>query len=430
MGFIDTIMVSRGLGPEALAAVALGNAVFFASMIFGMGVMNAVSPMVSQAFGAGDLPQVGRAFRQGLWLAVAIGLPIFLLVRSMPAVLIVMGQDPDTVELTRGYIKTISWGVFPFLLFIGTRSFVEAVSRPRPATVIALFGVALNIVANYILMFGKLGAPAMGIAGTGLASTIVFWSNFLILLFFCLADARLRSLADLQHLRRPDWRYLGRLARLGAPIGISQGVEAGLFMLTALIMGLISTTALAAHQIAIQFAAFTFMVPLGVGLAASVRVGQAAGRGDHLGARKAGYAGILLAVGFMTVTALIMWLYPRAIIGIFLDVELAANAEVAGIAISLLGIAAAFQIVDGVQVSAMGALRGLKDTFVPMVISVLSYWVLGLGVGYVLAFRVGMGPRGLWWGLVTGLGSAALLLTTRFQRISSRSKVNASDEAS
>ena len=420
MGFIDTIMVSRGLGPDPLAAVALGNAVFFACMVFGMGVMNAVSPMVSQAFGGGDHSQVGRAFRQGLWLALVIGVPIFSGIRVMPEVLIAMGQDVATVEMTRGYVNAITWGVFPFLWFIATRCFVEGVSRPRPATVIALAGVGLNVVANYVLMFGKLGLPALGITGTGVASAVVFWFNFLVLLAYCQSDGTLRRLADLVHIKKPDFRYLWKLARLGAPIGVSQGVEAGLFMLTALIMGLISTTALAAHQMAIQFAAFTFMVPLGVGMAASVRVGQAAGRGDGSAARRAGHAGVLLAVGFMTCTALFIWLFPETIVGIFLDVAVAENAEVVSIAVSLLGIAAVFQIVDGIQVSAMGALRGLKDTFYPMIISVVSYWVLGLGVGYLLAFTLELGPEGLWWGLVTGLGSAALMLTVRFERVSRR----------
>jgi MATE family multidrug resistance protein len=418
MGFIDTIMVSRGLGPGPLAAVALGNAVFFASMVFGMGIMNAVTPMASQAYGANDSMGVGRAFRQGLWLGLLIGIPIFLVIRAAPDLLLLMGQDPDTVVLARGYIRAISWGVFPFLWFIATRCFIESVSRPRPATVIALLGVGINVVANYVLMFGKAGFPALGIRGTGVASAVVFWCNFLILLAFCLSDTRLRSLASLAHIRRPDFRYLRSLARLGVPIGVSQGVEAGLFMLTAMIMGLISTTALAAHQMAIQFAAFTFMVPLGVGLAASVRVGQAVGRGDLSGARRAGHAGMLLAVSFMSCTALLIWLFPRLIISIFLDVSLAKHAEVTSVAVSLLGIAAVFQIVDGVQVSAMGALRGLKDTFVPMMISVLSYWGLGLGVGYYLAFPAGWGPEGLWWGLVTGLGSAAILLTWRFQLVS------------
>jgi len=420
MGFIDTIMVSRGFGPDALASVALGSAAFFACLIFGMGVMNAVSPMVSQAFGANDLPGVGRAYRQGLWLGLLIGLPLFAIIRLSPAVLLWMGQDADTVAGTTGYVRALSWGVFPFLWFIGTRCFVEGVSRPRPATAIALFGVLLNVGANYALMFGKLGFPALGIVGTGWASAIVFWSNFLILLLFCLVDTRLRALVDLVHIRRPDLGYLRELFRLGAPIGVTQGVEAGLFMLTLMLMGLISTAAIAAHHMAIQFAAFTFMVPLGIGLATAVRVGQAVGRGDHDGGRRAGFAGILLAGTFMAMTAVFIWLFPHEIVSIFIDVDAAEHADVVRLTVLLLGIAAVFQIVDGVQVSAAGALRGMKDTFVPMLISLVSYWALGLGIGYVLAFRLDLGPAGLWWGLVAGLGSAALLLTVRFHRVSRR----------
>lgn len=420
MGFVDTIMVSRGLGPDALAAVALGNAVFFAFMVFGMGVMNAVSPMVSQSYGARDYPEVGRAYRQGLWLGLVVGLPLFVLIRLAPGFLLWIGQDPPTVMLARGYIRAISWGVFPFLWFIATRCFVEGVSRPRPATVIALLGVVLNVSLNYGLMFGKLGFPELGLVGTGVASAVTFWANLVALVLFCLYDVRLRGLMDLLRIRRPDFGYMRVLGKLGAPIGVSQGVEAGLFMITLLLMGFISTTALAAHQMAIQFAAFTFMVPLGVGLATAVRVGQAAGRNDGVGARRAGFAGILIAAAFMSMTAIVIWLFPHAIVGIFLNVGRAENAEVVGIAVALLGIAAVFQIVDGVQVSAMGALRGLKDTFIPMLISIMSYWVVGLGLGYVLAFRLGLGPTGLWWGLVAGLGSAAVALTIRFRRVSAR----------
>lgn len=420
MGVVDTLMVSRGLGSGALAAVALGNAVFFACMVFGMGVMNAVSPMVSQAYGAQNHPEVGRAYRQGLWLGLFIGLPLFVAIRLAPSFLLWIGQDPPTVELAGGYIHAISWGVFPFLWFIGTRCFVEGVSRPRPATVIALIGIPVNVILNYGFMFGHFGLPELGLVGTGVASAIAYWVNFTALVLFCLNDARLRGLADFLHIRKPDFTYMRALAKLGAPIGVSQGVEASLFMVTLLLMGYISTQALAAHQIAIQVAAFAFMVPVGIGVATAVRVGQAVGRRDGPGVPRAGFAGILIAVVFMSMSAIFLWLFPDSIVRLFMNPELAENREVAGIAIVLLGIAAVFQIVDGAQVAAIGALRGVKDTFVPMLICIVTYWGAGLGLGYVLAFKVGLGSTGLWWGLVSGLGTAAVSLTVRFVRVSKR----------
>ncbi len=412
-GFVDTLMVGR-LGPDQLAGVALGNTLFFMHMILGMGIVTSVSPMVSQAFGRGDAAEIGRSVRQGLWLAVGLSLAMVVSVRSIWPLMLWMGQEPDTVALAQAYVNAMSWGMPGFLIFIALRGFVEALSKPLIATAIALVGVLLNVIANYAFMYGKLGFPEMGLVGTGWASALVFSFNCLCLLAVTIFNKELAAYAGYRNFHRPDTAFLYRLFKLGLPIGVSQGVEIALFMATALMMGLLGKTALAAHQIAIQCAALTFMVPLGIGIATSVRVGVATGQADKAGARLAGLVGIGLSTVFMAVTAIFFWLFPTQIVSLFLDLNAAANAPVVEIATVLMGFAAVFQLFDGIQVSAIGALRGLKDTMVPMGIAIVSYLVIGLSAGYVLGFRFGLGPEGLWSGLVLGLLVASILLLWRF----------------
>jgi MATE family multidrug resistance protein len=417
MGFVDTVMVGR-LGAEDLAGVALGSSVFFTLLMVCMGVVLAVGPMVAQAHGAEDVEPMGRSVRQGLWLGLAMAIPAVALLWNIAPVLRLLGQEEATIARTQAYLRAIAWGFLPFLWFVVLRSFVEGVSRPRPVTLIAFVGVGLNVAANYVLMYGKLGFPALGLVGTGWASTLVYWTMFGLLWLYVQGKRAFQPYHLFARLGKPDWHYFRELFRIGWPIGASLGIESGLFMITVMMMGWISTTALAAHQVAIQCAAFTFMVPLGVGLATAVRVGQAAGRGDAAGVRRAGGVGIGLAALVMLGAALAFWTVPRAIVSLYLDLGDSANDLVVTTAVSLLGVAAVFQVFDGVQVAASGALRGLKDTRVPMLIGLFSYWGVGLAGGYVLGFTLGLGPTGLWWGLVLGLGTAAALLGRRFHRLS------------
>lgn len=418
MGLTDTIMVGR-LGEEALAGVALGNTVFFFLAVTSMGVVMAVGPMVSQAYGAGSREPIERSVRQGFWLGAALAVPAFVILWNIAPILRTAGQPAATVADAQAYIRAIVWGFLPFLWFMGLRSFVEGISRPLPATVIAFLGVGLNIGANYVLMFGKLGLPALGLVGTGWASTIVFWFLLLALAFYVRHERTLRTYRIFSTLGRPDLHYFRELFRIGWPIGVSLGIESGLFMLTALMIGLFGTTALAAHQVALQCAAFTFMVPLGIGMAASVRVGHAAGRMDPDGARLAGSVGISLSAVFMACAAVAFWTLPRTIIGLFLDLGDEANRQVVRLAVALLSVAAVFQVFDGIQVSTAGALRGLKDTRRPMLIGFVSYWLIGLTSAWLLGFVLELGAVGLWWGLVLGLAAAAVLLTHRFRRMTS-----------
>ena len=419
-GFIDVVMVGQ-LGSGALAGVALGNATYFLFLLICIGVLMAVGPMVSQAYGAGEIDPIGRSVRQGLWLGCALSIPVFVVFWNAAPIWRLMHQDPATVVLAQQYLRAVAWGFLPFVWFIALRSFVEAVSRPWPVTFIILVGVGLNILANSALMFGRFGFPALGLVGTAWATTIVNWFMFVVVVVYVQARPFFRGFRLFARLGKPDLQYFRELLRVGAPIGGSYGIEVALFAATAFLVGTLGPTPLAAHQVAIQCASVTFMVPLGIGIATSVRVGQAIGRGDPTAAKWAGYLGMSLSALFMLATATLFWVAPRPIVGLYLDLGDAANTETAGVAVGLLGIAAVFQIFDGLQVSAAGALRGLKDTRVPMVLCFISYWILGLPVSAFLGFRAGWGAQGFWWGFVLGLASAAFMLGLRFVLLARRS---------
>ncbi len=420
MGFVDTVMVGR-LGINELAGVALGNTIFFVLVIVSLGVVLAVSPMVSQAYGAKDKTSIERSVREGLRMGIALTIVPFILLWNIGPLLLYMGQVPETVALTSSYLRAIVWGFLPLLWFGAIRSLIEGVSRPLPVTLITFLGLLLNILANYVLMFGKWGFPALGLEGTGWASTIVYWIMFVSIAVYSRWSEEFREYRIFSRLGKIDVASFKEIFRVGWPIGVSHGVEAGLFSITALTMGLLGTVSLAAHQVAIQCAAYTFMVPMGIGIAASVRVGQATGKKDNVGAQRAGYVAMVLATVFMCCTAILFLVVPRSIIGLYIDTSLPSNTDVVELAVVLLGVAAVFQVFDGIQVAASGALRGLKDTRVPMIIGFVAYWVIGLSVGMSMAFWLEKGAVGLWWGLVLGLAAAAVMLTIRFKRFTKKS---------
>jgi MATE family multidrug resistance protein len=410
MAFVDTVMVAR-LGSDELAGIALGATTYMLLTIFLQGVVFAVGPLVSQAFGGGRLGDAGRAGRQGLWLALFLSVPAVPVLLNARSLLLAIGQEPGSAQLAASYLSAAVWGFLPSLLLVSLRAFLEGIGDTRPIVALMALGLVANIALDEILMFGRLGLPALGVAGTGYATSAVH--VLMLLLAAAYVASRHRAFELFGTPRGPDRRLLGELFRLGAPIGLTVGFEAGLFGATALLMGLVGKVELAAHQIAIQSATMTFMIAVGLAVAASVRVGQAVGRGDGLGARRAGSVGVGLSVVAMCFTACLFWLAPGAVIGVFIDPAAPANAEVVRLATLFLGIAATFQIFDGIQVSAAGALRGYKDTAVPMIISLVSYWMIGIGSGTTLAFVLGWGGRGLWTGLVLGLATAATLLLAR-----------------
>ena len=414
MSFIDVVMVGR-LGTEALAAAVLGSTVFFTLALVCVGVILSVTPTVSQAVGAGDEATVGRAARQGLWLATFLGVPFVVALGHAEPALLATGQDPEVSALAADYLRAIRWGFVPNLWFTALRGLCEGLSRPRPILAVTLLGVGVNVVGNTALMFGRWGFPALGLEGTGWSSAVVMLAMFVALGLYVRLSPALRRYRVFAGLRRPDVGMLGALFALGWPIGVGFGLEAGLFTAATLVMGQFGQTALAAHQVALNAASVAFMVPLGIGMAGGVRVGQAAGAGDVRGAARAGWTAVGLGGAFMALSALLFWLRPGAVVWLYAGRD--PDPAVADLAVALLGVAAVFQLVDGVQAAAAGALRGLKDTRVPMWIGAVSYWGLGLSLGAGLGLYGGAGPRGLWWGLTLGLAAAAVLLTARFWRL-------------
>ncbi|MCE2504831.1 MAG: MATE family efflux transporter [Chlorobi bacterium] len=418
MGFIDTFMVAK-LGPEALGAVGVGNAVYFFYVVFSFGTLAAVSPMVAQAYGAGDDKEIGRSVAQGLWLVLGLTLVGIGIIWNTESILLVAGQEKEVAALAGDYTYAMSWGLIANLWFSLFRGFCDAVSRTRVAMVISFAAVVFNIVADYALIYGELGMPALGAVGAGHATTIVRWLMLGLMLLYIFGTREFRRYRFLYRARIPRPRYMKKMLKLGLPIGATHSMGHGAFGVISLLMGTISTIALAAHQVSIMLVALAFMVPLGTSVAITTRVGQGIGRGDPRGAALAGWVGIGLGTLFMCTTASIFVLIPEKLATIFTD-----DPPVVAYATGLLVLAGAFQISDSVQVLAIGALRGMKDTARPMITNLISYWLIGLPSGWFLAFEAGLEGQGLWWGIVIGLSVAATLHTLRFRKlVSNESKV-------
>jgi multidrug resistance protein, MATE family len=411
--FVDTVMMGI-LGSQTIAAGALGALMFHVLTIVGSAILSAVSPLVAEAYGGGQGDRVGLVVRQGWWMAILLAVPMSLLLWYGEGVLRLMGQEAETAALAGTYLRAIVWGYFPALGFAVLRNFVSALSRPRPVIVVMVGGTLTNVAINYVLIFGKFGLPALGLTGIGLASTLSLWGMFIALGLYSLQQRSIRSYGAFSNLHQLDRGVFLELLNVGLPIGVLAAVETGLFAVVTLLIGQLGTTMLAAHQIALQTASMTFTIPLGISLATTVRVGQLMGQNHPMGARLAGFVGIGISAFFMFCMGLLFWAFPTQIVSLYVDVTDPANATVVNLAKALLGVAAMFQIVDGIQISAAGALRGIKDTRIPMLIGILTYWGLGLTSGYLLGLRFGFGGVGLWWGLAIGLLVAACVLTWRF----------------
>lgn len=412
-GFVDTVMMGL-LGSETLAAGGLGAIIFFTLMLICTGMVSAVGAIAATAHGAGELHRISHLTIQGLWLTVFLSVPIGFLMWNLTPLLLRFGQDPTAVELAQTYLRALILGFPAAVGFAVLRNIFSALNYTRPVMAIVASCVPLNIGGNYIFMFGKFGFPALGLAGIGWASTLSFWVMFIAATGFLALSRRLKP----YQIFRTSYQFYAPefwgIVKIGWPIAGLFAIETGLFAVTTFLMGTLGTVTLAAHNIALQTANITFMVPVGLSLATTVRVGQAMGRKDMISARLAGYVGIAMGVSFMSLMGLFLWTNPDKIVALYLDIQNSDNQPVLELAMSLLGMAAMFQIFDGMQIIAAGALRGVKDTRVPMLIGFLGYWCIGLCSGYILGLKLGFGGIGLWLGLVLGLAFSGLLLTCRF----------------
>lgn len=411
----DVVMLGW-LGSQALAAGALGTNLYFAFLIFGIGLMTAVSPMVAREIGArrSSVRDVRRTVRQGLWSAVAISLPVWAILWNAEAILVALGQEPALAERAGRYMRSLQWAFLPFLGYIVLRSFIAALERPMWGLWAGLAGTAVNALLAWGLIFGKLGLPRLELIGAGIATTISCTVMFGVLAIVVVTDRKFRRYHLFGRFWRADWPRFRSLWRLGLPIAATLVFEVSIFNAAVFLMGLISSTSVAAHSIAIQIASIAFMVPLGFGQAVTVRVGLAYGAQDREAIARAGWTAYVMGVGFMALTAALMILAPRLLIGAFLDRSDPANQEVIELAVVFLAFAALFQLADGAQAVGSGMLRGLQDTRVPMLIAALGYWGVGLPLGVVLGFPFGLAGAGIWIGLASGLGVVAVLMTVRW----------------
>ncbi|RKK06066.1 MATE family efflux transporter [Pseudoroseomonas wenyumeiae] len=411
----DTLFLGR-LGEIPLAAATLGGNLYFIAMSLPFGLAFAASAMMAQEKGRvrHHVREMRRTFRQAMWLGLLSFPPIALLLWHSAAILQATGQDPELAEAAQTFVRAMMWGLVPFYGFLLLRGFLSALERPNAALWVSMVAICVNVVLDYALVAGGFGIPSLGVLGAGVASATSNLFMFLGLAGVMALDRRVSRFQLLGRFWRTDFRRMVDIVRIGLPIAGTMLLEIGVFSGTALVMGWFGPSAVAAHAVALQVASSCFMVPMGIGQAATARVGLAAGAEDRPGIRRAGWTAIGLAAGFMASTALVLLLVPGFLAALFLPPDLV---ETRRLAATLLMVAGLFQLADGVQVAAAGELRGLKDTRLPLLYAALGYWVLGLPVGMLLGFTAGLGPLGIWFGLAAGLAAVALMMTLRWRRL-------------
>ncbi|HET6534807.1 MAG TPA: MATE family efflux transporter [Sphingomicrobium sp.] len=410
----DVLLMGR-LGATQLAAATLALNLTFTINVFLLGLVTAASPMMATALGrrSNAVRDVRRTFRAGLWLLIFALPPYWLLLWHVGALMRAFGETPELAEQGQTFLRAYMWCAAPWLLFQLLRNFVAALERPRVILWLSLSGIGLNALLSWSLMFGHFGLPALGLVGGGVGSTLTWLIICAALVVICVREQRFRRFHLFGRWWRFDWERTRVMTRLGWPIGVTLALEMGVFALAAFFMGWIGAPAVAAHAVALQLAALTFMVPLGLGQAATVRVGLALGRGDRNGVTRAGWTAWVMGVGFMGSMALVMWSIPRPLVTLFLA-DVPENALVIGLAVSFVRVAAAFQLVDGAQVIGAGMLRGLHDTRWPLIFALVGYWGVGLGIGSWLAFAADWKGVGIWIGLASGLAVVAVMMLSRW----------------
>lgn len=420
-GFADTIMMGR-MGADVLAGGGLASIIYLSIMVTTSSMVMGVSPLIAQAFGAGQQTRIQQIARQGLWLSILVTIPMMIVTGQIDRWMIHTGQTETTIRFANTYLDIMLWGLFPAVGFAALRATVSALSQARPIMVIVITGTAFNIVWNYILGFGKFGFPEMGLAGLALASVLALWGMFLALAVYVLVHPKLRNYQVFQKLHQFRPKILRELVWVGVPIGIFAGLETGFFLVIMLWMGTLGTATLAAHQIVFQTLTVIFMVPLGISFATTVRVGQWLGRKDLLGIQQAAGVSLSVTTVLMLGMSIVFLLFPKQIIGIYLDVQNPNNTEIVSLAVPLLMIAAIAQVLDGLQKAVYGCLQGLQDTRIPMLLNVLGFWGVGLSTGYLLSFHLGLGSQGLWIGQSIAIAVVAGLFTGRFLILIARRK--------
>lgn len=414
MGFTDTVMAGQ-LGARDLAAVAVGHAFYVFFYFAGLGLLMAMSPLVAHAYGAGHNERIGALARQALWLSQMLAFGLILPMLYVDSILTAIGIAPDIIAKASGFVRAICCGFPAIMAFLALRFTSEGIGWTRPIMYTAIAGLVANVVGCYVFMYGKLGFPALGAVGTGVSNAVVMWIMFLMMLVYVRRRRVYRPLGIFARFEPPHGATLREIVGLGVPIAGSVMSEGGLFVAAALLMGTLGAAVVAAHQIAINYAALMFMVPLSLHSATTIHVGHALGRRQPAAGRFAGFVGIALCGAFMTVSALVIVFFGDEIAALYTQ-----DPAVRPLAAGLLLMAAIFQISDGVQVGSAGALRGFKDAHVPMLLNLLAYWGIGFPLAYGLGIVQGRGPVYVWVGLIAGLTACALLLSVRYAWISGR----------
>jgi MATE family multidrug resistance protein len=414
MSLVNTLMAGH-YSSAALAAVAVGSSYYVVFMMLGTGMLMSLSPLVAHAYGAGDLGRVGDYARHGAW--IALGLTALLLggLGAARVVLVAIGTAADVVPGAVGYVRAIAWGIPALLGFQALRFVSDGLGRTRPMMVISVAGLVVNVLGNWLLVYGHLGAPALGPAGCGAATALAQWLMFAALLQHVRHHRAYRPYRIFTGLGRPALARIAEILRLGLPMSGSMVAESALFSVAGLMLGTLGATVVAAHQIALNYASFTFMMPWALHSATTIHVGHTLGRGERAAARIAGFAGIGLCTLLMLASALLLTVARVAVAGLY-----SGDPAVVGLAAELLLMVAVFQVSDGLQVGAMGALRGFKDARAPLAITIGAYWLVGFPVAWVFGLVRGGGPVAVWSGLTAGLAVAALALNLRYAALSRR----------
>jgi len=414
INFVDTLMAGR-VNALALAAVAIGGAVWSAALLFTIGVLMAIPPHVAQLAGAGRIREIGPFIQQASYVTAGLALIFLLALLNAEPLLLLVQVDREIVPIAMGYLDAIAWGVPALCGFLMLRMLSEGLSLTRPVMYFGLLGLAVNIPANYVLIFGHLGFPELGAVGCGYASSFAQWLQFLAFLVYIHRRRPYLKTGIFRPFPLPYWPHIREMLQVGLPIGGSVFVEGSLFAAAALLLGSLGATSAAAHQAAINFSGLAFMIPLGVGMAMTVRIGNARGRNDLIAVHLAARAGFSMVLCTQLLSAGFMLLFPQAVALLYTN-----DPEVQAMVVKLLFLAAIFQLPDGFQAAGAGALRGLKDTRIPMLFTIVAYWLVGLPVGYSLGIHRGYGAEGMWIGLIGGLAIAAMLMLNRFHRLTAR----------